>query len=85
MLGIHVLKTCAQRELTEVSQTETHSFMILLGELLGDVFDLMQTALKVMFVAVLIFILLIFLRNYMACFDNSTPPELFKPGICQRD
>ncbi|XP_044958991.1 protein SWEETIE isoform X1 [Hordeum vulgare subsp. vulgare] len=46
MLGIHVLKTCAQRELTEVSQTETHSFMILLGELLGDVFDLMQTALK---------------------------------------
>ena len=61
MLGIHVLKTCAQRELTEVSQTETHSFMILLGELLGDVFDLMQTALKVLFVSVLILILLTFL------------------------
>ncbi|XP_047080825.1 protein SWEETIE isoform X2 [Lolium rigidum] len=46
MLVIHVLKTCAQRELTEASQTKTHSFMILLGELLEDVFYLMQTALK---------------------------------------
>jgi hypothetical protein len=85
MLGIHVLKTCAQRELTEVSQTETHSFMILLGELLGDVFDLMQTALKVLFAAVLILILLTFLRNQMACFDSFPSPELFKPGICQCD
>jgi hypothetical protein len=48
MLVIHVLKTCAQRELTEASQTKTHSFMILLGELLEDVFYLMQTALKVL-------------------------------------
>ncbi|KAM0896259.1 hypothetical protein ACQ4PT_023313 [Festuca glaucescens] len=46
MLGIHVLKTCAQRELTEASQTKSHSFMMLLGELLEDVFYLMQTALK---------------------------------------
>ena len=48
MLGIHVLKTCAQRELTEASQTKTQSFMMLLGELLEDVFYLMQTALKVL-------------------------------------
>jgi hypothetical protein len=48
MLGIHVLRTCAQRELTEASHTKTHSFMILLGELLEDVFYLMQTALKVL-------------------------------------
>ncbi|CAM0910461.1 unnamed protein product [Alopecurus aequalis] len=46
MLGINVLKTCAQRELTEASQTKTQSFMMLLGELLEDVFHLMQTALK---------------------------------------
>uniref|UniRef100_A0ACD6A9T3 Uncharacterized protein n=1 Tax=Avena sativa TaxID=4498 RepID=A0ACD6A9T3_AVESA len=46
MLGIHVLKTYAQRELTEASQTKTHSFMMFLGELLEDVFHLMQTALK---------------------------------------
>lgn len=49
MLGIHVLKTCAQRDLTEGSQTKTHSFMIILGELLGDVFTVMQATLKVLF------------------------------------
>ncbi|KQK18234.1 hypothetical protein BRADI_1g39436v3 [Brachypodium distachyon] len=46
MLGIHVLKTCAQKELTEVLQTKTNSFMMLLGELLGDVVSVMQTTLK---------------------------------------
>ncbi|XP_062228917.1 protein SWEETIE-like isoform X3 [Phragmites australis] len=46
MLGIHVLRSCAQKELTEGSETKMHSFMMLLGELLGDVFSVMQTRLK---------------------------------------
>uniref|UniRef100_A0A0D9WQP4 HEAT repeat-containing protein n=1 Tax=Leersia perrieri TaxID=77586 RepID=A0A0D9WQP4_9ORYZ len=46
MLGVHVLKVCAQRELTEGSQTTTHSFMVLLMELLGDVFAVIHIALK---------------------------------------
>ncbi|KAG8094444.1 hypothetical protein GUJ93_ZPchr0012g20299, partial [Zizania palustris] len=46
MLGIHVLKICAQRELTEGLQTMTHSFVVLLVELLGEVFSVMQNALK---------------------------------------
>jgi hypothetical protein len=57
MLVIHVLKTCAQRELTEASQTKTHSFMILLGELLEDVFYLMQTALKVLYGSFISFVI----------------------------
>ncbi|XP_062179055.1 protein SWEETIE-like isoform X2 [Phragmites australis] len=46
MLGIHVLRSCAQKELTEGSETTTHSFMMFLGELLGDVFSVIQTTLK---------------------------------------
>ncbi|XP_006656123.1 protein SWEETIE isoform X2 [Oryza brachyantha] len=46
MLGIHILKVSAQRELTEGSQTTIHSFMVLLVELLGDVFSVIQIALK---------------------------------------
>uniref|UniRef100_A0A0E0LC01 HEAT repeat-containing protein 5B n=1 Tax=Oryza punctata TaxID=4537 RepID=A0A0E0LC01_ORYPU len=46
MLVIHVLKVSAQRELAEGSQTATHSFMVLFVELLGDVFSVIQTALK---------------------------------------
>ncbi|KAL6876470.1 hypothetical protein ACP4OV_013042 [Aristida adscensionis] len=45
MLGLHVLRSCAQKELTEGSETR-HLFMMLLGELLGDVFSVMQTTLK---------------------------------------
>ncbi|XP_052159222.1 protein SWEETIE isoform X2 [Oryza glaberrima] len=46
MLGVHVLKVSAQRELAEGSQTATHSFMVLFVELLADVFSVIQTALK---------------------------------------
>ncbi len=48
MLGVHVLKVSAQRELAEGSQTATHSFMVLFVELLADVFSVIQTALKVL-------------------------------------
>uniref|UniRef100_A0A0E0AA65 HEAT repeat-containing protein n=1 Tax=Oryza glumipatula TaxID=40148 RepID=A0A0E0AA65_9ORYZ len=47
MLGVHVLKVSAQRELAEGSQTATHSFMVLFVELLADVFSVIQTALKI--------------------------------------
>ncbi|WVZ80108.1 hypothetical protein U9M48_027611 [Paspalum notatum var. saurae] len=46
LLGLHVLKSYAQKELTEGSDTKIDSFMMLLTELLGDVFLVMQTALK---------------------------------------
>ncbi|KAF8667911.1 hypothetical protein HU200_052539 [Digitaria exilis] len=46
MLGLHVLKSNAQKELTEGSETKTDSFVMLLAELLGDVFLVMQTTLK---------------------------------------
>ncbi|CAN6221242.1 unnamed protein product [Urochloa humidicola] len=46
MLGLHVLRSYAQKELIEGSETKTDSFMMLLTELLGDVFLVMQTALK---------------------------------------
>ncbi|CAL5053041.1 unnamed protein product [Urochloa decumbens] len=46
MLGLHVLRSYAQKELTEGAETKTDSFMMLLTELLGDVFLVMQTALK---------------------------------------
>ncbi|RLM55986.1 HEAT repeat-containing protein 5B isoform X5 [Panicum miliaceum] len=46
MLGLHVLRSYAQKELTEGSETKTDSFMMLLTELLGDVFLVMQTTLK---------------------------------------
>jgi hypothetical protein len=48
MLGLHVLRSYAQEELTEGSETKTDSFMMLLTELLGDVFLVMQTTLKVL-------------------------------------
>ncbi|KAL6603995.1 hypothetical protein ACP70R_044356 [Stipagrostis hirtigluma subsp. patula] len=46
MLGVHVLRSCAQKELTEGSETSTHPFMMLLGELLGDLFSIVQNTLK---------------------------------------
>ncbi|KAJ1259294.1 hypothetical protein BS78_10G142900 [Paspalum vaginatum] len=46
LLGLHVLRSYAQKELTEGSETKTDSFMMLLTELLGDVFLVMQTTLK---------------------------------------
>ncbi|OEL32096.1 hypothetical protein BAE44_0006885 [Dichanthelium oligosanthes] len=46
MLGLHVLRSYAQKELTEGSETKTDSFMMLLAELLGNVFLVMQTTLK---------------------------------------
>lgn len=48
MLGLHVLKSYAQKELTEGSETKTDSFMMLLAELLEDVFFVMKTTLKVL-------------------------------------
>jgi hypothetical protein len=47
MLGVHSLRSCAQSELAEGSETKTHYLMMLLGELLGDVFFVMQATLKV--------------------------------------
>jgi hypothetical protein len=47
MLGAHSLRSCAQSELAEGSETKTHYLMMLLGELLGDVFFVMQATLKV--------------------------------------
>jgi len=49
MLGLHVLRSYAQKELTEGAETKTDSFMMLLTELLGDVFLVMQATLKVLF------------------------------------
>lgn len=54
MLGLHVLKSNAQKELTEGSETKTDSFVMLLAELLGDVFLVMQTTLKVQYGILLI-------------------------------
>lgn len=49
MLGLHVLRSYAQKELTEGSETKMDSFMMLLTELLGDLFLVMQTTLKVLY------------------------------------
>ncbi|XP_021304666.1 HEAT repeat-containing protein 5B isoform X2 [Sorghum bicolor] len=46
MLGLHVLRSYAQKELTEGSETKIDSFVMLLMELLGDLFLVMQTTLK---------------------------------------
>ncbi|CAD6336683.1 unnamed protein product [Miscanthus lutarioriparius] len=46
MLGLHVLRSYPQEELTEGSETKMDSFMMLLTELLGDLFLVMQTTLK---------------------------------------
>ncbi|XP_072983205.1 protein SWEETIE isoform X2 [Typha latifolia] len=47
MLGLHVLKDTAQRELVEDSHERSPSFFLLLaGELLGDIFYLIQLTLK---------------------------------------
>ncbi|GJN34320.1 hypothetical protein PR202_gb22970 [Eleusine coracana subsp. coracana] len=46
MLGVHALRCCAQKELAEGSETKTRYFMVLLGELLGDVFLVFQVTLK---------------------------------------
>ncbi|KAK3132983.1 hypothetical protein QOZ80_6AG0530430 [Eleusine coracana subsp. coracana] len=46
MLGVHALRSCAQKELAEGSETKTRYFMVLLGELLGDVFLVLQVTLK---------------------------------------
>ncbi|TKV98793.1 hypothetical protein SEVIR_9G583700v4 [Setaria viridis] len=46
LLGLHVLRSYAQKELTEGSESQKDSFMMLLTELLGDVFLVMQTTLK---------------------------------------
>ncbi|XP_073118252.1 protein SWEETIE isoform X6 [Elaeis guineensis] len=46
-LGLHVVKSVAQRELAEGSQVENRSFLLLFsGELLGDAFLLIQHGLK---------------------------------------
>ena len=83
MLGIHVLRSCAQKELTEGSETTTHSFMMFLGELLGDVFSVIQTTLKVLFGMLLIMILLKFLQHRVVFSDKLLTPGMFKQGICQ--
>ena len=49
MLGLHVLRSYAQKELTEGSETKIDSFVMLLTELLGDLFLVMQTTLKVLY------------------------------------
>jgi len=49
MLGLHVLRSYAQKELTEGSETKIDSFVMLLMELLGDLFLVMQTTLKVLY------------------------------------
>jgi len=49
MLGLHVLRSYPQEELTEGSETKMDSFMMLLTELLGDLFLVMQTTLKVLY------------------------------------
>ena len=49
MLGLQVLRSYAQKELTEGSETKLDSFMMLLTELLGDLFLVMETTLKVLY------------------------------------
>lgn len=49
MLGVHVLRSYAQKEVTEGSETKMDSFMMLLTELLGDVFLVMEATLKVLY------------------------------------
>jgi hypothetical protein len=49
LLGLHVLRSYAQKELSEGSESQKDSFMMLLVELLGDVFLVMQTTLKVLY------------------------------------
>lgn len=49
MLGLHVLKTLAHRELAEGKHKKSSLFVLLLGELLGDIFDLLHNTLKVTF------------------------------------
>ncbi|KAJ3692210.1 hypothetical protein LUZ60_012560 [Juncus effusus] len=46
ILGLHVLKTLAQRELTKGAQAKSSYFTLLLGELLQDIFDLLHNTLK---------------------------------------
>lgn len=47
-LGLHMLKTVAQRELAEDSRRKDHSFILLLsGELLGNLFLFLDKTLKV--------------------------------------
>ncbi|KAJ4781926.1 HEAT repeat-containing protein [Rhynchospora pubera] len=46
MLGLHVLKTLAHRELAEGNHRKSSTFVLLLGELLGDIFNLLRKTLK---------------------------------------
>ncbi|XP_078176772.1 HEAT repeat-containing protein isoform X2 [Carex rostrata] len=46
VLGLHVLKTLAHRELAEGKHKKSSLFVLLLGELLGDIFDLLHNTLK---------------------------------------
>lgn len=47
MLGLHVLKTLAHSELAEGTHKKSSPFVLLLGELLGDIFGLLHNTLKV--------------------------------------
>jgi len=78
MLGLHVLRSYAQKELTEGSETKTDSFMMLLTELLGDVFLVMQTTLKVLYGILLTIQLLKFLQNRVLLSDIVVTPGMFK-------
>lgn len=48
-IGLHVLKTVAQKELAEGSHKKNSSFLFFAGEILEDVFLLTQNTLKVLF------------------------------------
>jgi len=78
MLGLHVLRSYAQKELTEGAETKTDSFMMLLTELLGDVFLVMQTTLKVLYGILLTIQLLKFLQNRVLLSDIVVTPGMFK-------
>jgi len=78
MLGLHVLRSYAQKELTEGSETKTDSFMMLLTELLGDVFLVMQTTLKVLYGILLTIQLLKFLQNRVVLSDIVVTSGMFK-------
>jgi hypothetical protein len=47
MLGLRVLKTLAHRELAEGTHKKSCPFVLVFGELLGDIFDLLHKTLMV--------------------------------------
>jgi hypothetical protein len=78
MLGLHVLRSYAQEELTDGSETKTDSFIMLLTELLGEMFLVMQTTLKVLYGISLTTSLSKFLQNRVVLSDIVVTPGAFK-------